>query len=579
MSAGPAGAAGEPVPGPGSIEEVARGLGLLPGELEPWGRGVAKLDAAAVLARAPARGRLVLVTALTPTRQGEGKTTVALGLAQGLRRRGARACAALRQPSLGPLFGSKGGGGGGGRSQVVPRDRFELHLTGDAHAVEAAHNLAAAMLEERLRRGGPPALDPASVAWPRVLDVCDRALRRATVGLGPGSGPAREATWHITAASEVMAVLALARDAADLRARLGRIVVARGPGAPGAGDGPEVTLEDLRAAGAMAALLADALRPNLLQTGEGAPVLAHAGPFANVAHGCSSVLADRVGLALADWVVTEAGFGAELGAEKFFDIVCRQAGLGAAAAVVVATVRALEAHGRAGPGAPGDDAAGRREAVRRGLPNLVRQVENVRRFGVPVVVALNAFEGDPPGALAEVAAAAAAAGAAATAPCDPFGGGGAGCLALAEAVQAAAAPPPPPGEGLAGGPAPRLLYPDDLPLAAKLEAVAGAMYGATGLDLAPEAAAALADLERRGHGRLAVCVAKSHRTLGHDPAQGPVPAAPWRLPVRAVWLRAGAGFVTAVAGALELMPGLPARPRAEAIDVDAAGRVVGLESA
>lgn len=538
------------------IEDVARDLGLEPGEVEPWGRGVAKVDPRPVLERAPGRGRLVLVTAITPTTHGEGKTTVLLGLVQALRRLGARACGAVRQPTLGPVFGLKGGGNGGGRSQVVPRDRFDLHLTGDSHAVQAAHNLAAAFLDEHLHRGGPLAIDPATVSWPRALDLCDRALRRTVVGLGPAAGPPREAPWVITAASEVMAVLALARDAADLRARLGRIVVARRRRDAGGG---EVTLEDLRVAGAMAALLRDAARPNLLQTAEGAPVLAHAGPFANVAHGCSSVLADRVGLALADWVITEAGFGADLGAEKFFDIVCRQAGLGCAAAVVVATARALEAHGAA----PGLSQA---DAVRRGAANLAHHVAAVRRFGVPVVVAVNAFAGDRREVLDLVAEAGLAAGAFAAVPCRPFDEGGAGCEELARALLAA---------GEAGPVTPAFLYADDLPLARKLEAIATAMYGADGVDLAPAAARAVARLERDGHGGLQPCVAKTPLSLGHDPTWGGLPR-PFRLPIREVLLQAGAGLVTAVAGDLSLMPGLPARPRGEAVDVDEDGTITGL---
>jgi formate--tetrahydrofolate ligase len=541
---------------PAPIEAVAAELGLAPGEVEPWGRGVAKVDAERVLARAPGRGRLVLVTAITPTAHGEGKTTVLLGLVQALRRLGARPLAAVRQPTLGPVFGLKGGGNGGGASQVVPRDRFDLHLTGDSHAVQAAHNLAAAFLDEQLHRGGPLAIDPATVTWPRVLDLCDRALRGTVVGLGPAAGPPRQVAWHITAASEVMAVLALARDLSDLRARLGRIVVARRRRDAGGG---EVTLEALRVAGPMAALLRDAARPNLLQTTEGAPVLAHAGPFANVAHGCSSVLADRVGLALADWVVTEAGFGAELGAEKFFDITCRQAGFSCACAVVVATVRALVAHGRSGGAA--DEAT----ALRLGAANLARQVQNVRRFGVPVVVAVNAFEGDQPGALAAVVEAGLEAGAVAAAPCWPFSRGGAGCEELARDVLEAGARPV----------APALLYPDDRPLLAKLEAIATAMYGAEGVDLEPAAARALERLEADGHGRLQVCVAKTHLALGHDPARGGWPT-PSRLPVRELLLRAGAGFVTAVAGEVSLMPALPARPRGEGIDLGPDGEIQGL---
>ncbi len=538
------------------IGDIAEQLGLLSSEIEPHGAHVAKIGPAAAkrLAALP-EGRLVLVTAVTPTPAGEGKTTTAIGLADALRRLGTRAALTLRQPSLGPVFGLKGGGSGGGHAQVVPAEALNLHLTGDSHAVTSAHNLAAAMVDNHLNHGNPLGIEPGSISWPRAVDMNDRTLRQTVVGLGGRTnGPVRQAEWVITAASEVMAVLALANDLQDLRKRLGRIVAARRR------DGAPVTLEELRAAGAMAAVLVEAMKPNLMQTLEGSPVLVHAGPFGNVAQGTSSVVADRLALRLAEIVVTEAGFGADLGAEKFFDIKCRQSGLEPAAAVLVATVRALRQHG--GGRACGEDI----EAVRRGCENLRHQIQVVRAFGVPVVVALNAFPDDDHADLAVVREAALAGGARAAEVTTHFAEGGAGALALARAVLAAASE---------GSPRFHLLYPDEMPLALKIETVATAIYGADGVELSRPAAEQIAEIESLGQGRLPICVAKTHLSLSHDPQLGPNPRG-WRLPVREVRLAAGAGFVTAVAGDMQLMPGLPAHPAAEQIDVDAAGRVVGL---
>jgi formate--tetrahydrofolate ligase len=549
------------------LAEVAAGLGLRPEEVEPWGRHAAKVDLAAIrrLAAAP-EGRLVAVTAVTPTPAGEGKTTTAVGLVDALRRAGTRAVLTVRQPSLGPVFGRKGGGNGGGRAQVVPMEVFDLHLTGDFHAVAAAHNLAAAMLDNHLNHGNPLGIEPGSVAWPRVVDASDRPLRDAVIGLGGrGNGPVREAEWVITAASEVMAVLSLSEDLADLRGRLGRIVVARDR------QGRPVTLERLRAAGAMTALLVDAVKPNLMQTLEGSPVLVHTGPFGNIAQGTSSVIADRLGLRCAELVVTEAGFGADLGAEKLFDLKCRQSGLRPSAAVVVATVRALRAHGGAGRGLSGRAldaalAAPDPAAVRRGTENLRLQVENVLAFGVPAVVALNAHPGDAPEEVAAAREAALAAGAREAVVARPYAEGGAGAGELARAVLAAAA----------GGPGGfRLLYPDELPLPEKIEAVARRVYRADGVELSRGAAAQLEDLAALGHGRLPVCVAKTPFSLSHDPLLGPNPRG-FRLPVREVRLHAGAGYVAAWTGETVLMPGLPERPAAEDVDVGPDGRIVGL---
>jgi len=539
------------------IAAVAEELGLLPAEIEPYGNHVAKVapEAGARLAGRP-DGKLVLVTAVTPTPQGEGKTTAVVGLVDALRRLGTRAVATLRQPSLGPVFGLKGGAGGGGRAQVVPVESLNLHLTLEFYAPTAAHNLAAALVDNHLNRGNALGIEPGSVAFPRALDVNDRALRDVVVGLGGrANGPVRETGFVITAASEVMAVLSLARDLSDLRRRLGRIV------AGWRADGSPVTLEELRAAGAMAVLLRDAMKPNLLQTLEGSPALVHTGPFGNVSQGTSSVAADLMALKLADLVVTEAGFAADLGAEKFFDIKCRQSGLWPAAAVMVATVRALKRHGGAEGPAEREDVG----AVVRGAENLARHLGIVRAFGVPVVVAVNVFPSDAPAELAAVLEAARAGGAAAV-TATHYAHGSAGALELGRAVLEAARE---------GPPAPRYLYPEEMPLAAKIEILATRVYGAGAVEHSHAASAQLADLERLGFGRLPICMAKTHLSLSHDPRLGPHPRG-FRFPVREARLSAGAGFVTALAGEMQLMPGLPARPAAEVIDLDAEGRVVGL---
>jgi len=538
------------------IQQIGAELGLLPGELEPYGRHAAKIGREAWIRLAPApEGKLVLVTAITPTPAGEGKTTTAVGLVDGLRRLGAHAALTLRQPSLGPVFGMKGGGGGGGHAQVAPNEVLNLHLTGDIHAVAAAHNLGAAMLDNHLARGNALGVAPETIRWPRTLDMNDRVLRQVRIGRGgKEDGPERDGEFIITAASEVMAVLALSADLADLRARLARIVVARRSG------GAPVTLGDLRAAGAMAALLVDAVKPNLMQTLEGSPVLVHAGPFGNVAHGNSSIIADRLALRLADLVVTEAGFASDLGGEKFFDIKCRVGGLRPSAAVLVATVRALRCHG--GGDVKTTDAA----AVRRGCANLVRHLEILRTFGVPAVVALNAFPTDTEAERAAVREAALGAGARAFAVSSHYSDGGAGALDLAREVRAAAAE---------GAPRFAFLYRDDATLQEKVEAIATRVYGASGVDWARSAAEDVAELERLGFGRLPVCMAKTHLSVSHDPALGPNPTG-FRLPVREVRLAAGAGFVTVLNGAIRLMPGLPTRPSAEDIDVDAEGNITGL---
>ena len=553
---------------PRPIFDVARDLGLAEDEIELYGPTKAKvrLEAITRLEATNPRGRYVVVTAITPTPLGEGKTTTTVGLAQGLRRIGRRAAVAIRQPSLGPVFGIKGGAAGGGYSQVIPMEDFNLHLTGDNHAIGAAHNLAAAFLDNHLHHGNRLGIDAASIGWPRVVDISDRAIRRAVIGLGGReNGPPRETEWQITVASEVMAVLALARDLQDLRVRLGRMVLAFGL------DGQAITAEDLRVAGAMTVLLRDALKPNLLQTLEGGPAFVHAGPFANIAHGNNSVLADRLALATNEIVCTEAGFGADMGAEKFFDIKCRQSGLRPDAAVIVATIRALKMHGGVGrivAGKPLDPALAVEnvDAVRAGGANLAKQLENVAAFNVPAVVAINAFPTDSPAEIEAVRDVARAAGARDAVVARHFTEGGAGATDLAEAVWAAASD---------GAPDFRLLYPDDASLTEKIETIAVRIYGATGVDVLPAAARALARFEEAGYRRLPVCMAKTQYSLSHDPSLLGRPTG-FRVPIRDVRLSAGAGFVTPLLGEMRTMPGLPSRPGGENIDIDADGNIVGL---
>ena len=557
---------------PRPILEVARELGLHDHEVELYGPAKAKvrLEGIERLEReagtAGRRGKYVVVTAITPTPLGEGKTTTTVGLVQGLNRIGHRAAVSIRQPSLGPVFGIKGGAAGGGWSQVIPMEDFNLHLTGDNHAVGAAHNLAAAFLDNSIAHGNPLGVDPLSILWPRVVDISDRAIRHAVVGLGGHeNGYPREAEWQITVASEVMAVLALATDLHDLRARLGRIVLAS------TFDGRPVTTEDLGVAGSMTVLLRDAIKPNLLQTLEGGPAFVHCGPFANIAHGNSSILADRLALATCDIVCTEAGFGADLGAEKFFDIKCRASGLRPDAAVLVATVRALKMHGGVGrvvAGRPLDPAltAEDVEGVRRGCANLAAQIEVVRLYGVPVVVAINSYPTDTPAEVEAIREAAMAAGARGVAVADHFARGGAGAETLAREVWDAA---------VEGAPDFRFLYPDELTLREKIETIAVRVYGASGVDELPAATRALDSYEALGFGGLPVCMAKTHLSLSHDPARKGRPSG-FRVPIREVRLSAGAGFVTPLLGEMRTMPGLPSHPAGEKIDIDENGEIVGL---
>jgi len=547
------------------ITEIARELGLADDEIELYGTYKAKVSPLAYERRASQPdGREIVVTAITPTPLGEGKTTTTVGLAQGLNRIGVRAAATLRQPSLGPVFGLKGGAAGGGYSQVLPMEEINIHFTGDIHAVGAAHNLAAAFLDNHLLRSNDLGIDKSTIRWPRVLDMNDRALRRVEIGLGEKSD-VRESEWHITAASEIMAILALASDLRDLRSRLGRVIVAEDYG------GAPVTLEQLKVAGAMTVLLREALKPNLVQTVDGGPAFIHAGPFANIAHGNSSVVADRVALKLVDAVVTEAGFGADMGFQKFVDIKCRLSGLRPAAAVIVATIRALKMHGGVGhvvAGKPLDPALEEENpgGVERGCANLIQHIQIVRGYGLPAVVAINAFPTDKPSEIAVIERIALAAGADAAVVSDHFVNGGAGAEDLARAVWSAAQH---------GAPDFRFLSREDASLEERIERIATRVYGADGVDFAGEARKQLHEFERLGHGHMPICMAKTQLSLSHDPALKGRPSG-FRVPIRDARLFAGAGFVTAYCGEMLMMPGLPSHPSGEMVDINEDGDTVGL---
>jgi formate--tetrahydrofolate ligase len=553
---------------PRPIVDVAHELGIRDDELELYGPTKAKvtLDAITRLEAERPRGRYVVVTAITPTPLGEGKSTTTVGLAQGLNRIGHRAAVNIRQPSLGPVFGIKGGAAGGGYSQVIPMEDFNLHLTGDVHAIGAAHNLAGAFIDNSLHHKNPLGIDPHRVLWPRVLDISDRALRHVVIGLGGREdGVPRETDFVITVGSEVMAILALAADLADLRARLARVVLAT------TADGAPVTAEDLGVAGAMTVLLRDAIKPNLLQTLEGGPAFVHAGPFANIAHGNNSIIADRLALVTNDVVCTEAGFGADMGAEKFFDIKCRASGLVPDAAVVVATVRALKMHGGVGrivAGKPLDPVLLEENvaAVEAGAANLAKQVENVRLFGIPAVVAINAFPGDTPAEVEAIRSVALAAGARDAVVATHFVDGGAGATDLAEAVWSAT-------EDADRSFA--LLYPDDLSLEDKIEAIVTKVYGGDGVEYLPAARKSVQQYEAMGYGKLPICMAKTQYSLSHDATLKGRPTG-FVVPIREVRLSAGAGFVTPLCGEMRTMPGLPSKPGGANIDIDADGNVVGL---
>ena len=548
------------------VSQVAEEAGLLSDEVELYGRYKAKvsLDALERLKDNPS-GKLVVVTGITPTPLGEGKTVTTIGLTQGLGRLGERVVECLREPSMGPVFGIKGGGTGGGYSQVVPMEDINLHFTGDIHAVGAAHNLLAAMIDASLLHGNSLGIDALSVRWPRVLDVNDRALRDVVVGLGGrANGRPRETGFDITAASEVMAILGLSTSLKDMRARLGRIVIGY------TGDGTPVTADDLQAGGAMAVILKDAIRPNLVQTLEGQPCLVHAGPFANIAQGNNSVLADMIALKLADYVVTEAGFGADCGLEKFMDIISRQTGLRPDCVVVTCTVRALKMHGGlgrvvAGRPLPPELREENLPALEKGSANMKWAVGIALRFGVPVVVAINRFDADTDAEIALLKEKALEAGAVSCAPSTAHARGGVGAVELAELVK----------DACAGPKEFRLLYEDAASIKDKIHMLATSIYNADGVSYEPEAERQIRRYEDLGWGDLPLCLAKTHLSLSHNPAWKGVPGN-YVFPIRDVRASIGAGFLYPIAGDMSTMPGLPKRSAAQRIDIDSEGVTVGL---
>jgi formate--tetrahydrofolate ligase len=549
-----------------ALPEIADGMGIGEHLLEPYGDSVAKIKLEAIeeLEDRPL-AKYVVVSAITPTPLGEGKTTTTVGLGQAFKHIGKRATVAVRQPAMGPTFGIKGGAAGGGYSQVVPMEMLNLHLTGDTHAVTAAHNLLAAMLDNHVHQNDDFFhIDRHSVTWRRVLDVNDRSLRNIITGLGSrADGVPREASFDITAASEVMAILALATSLRDLRERLGRIVIGSTT------DGKPVTAEALEAAGAMAVILKEAIKPNLMQTLENTPVLVHAGPFGNIATGNSSIVADRIGIKGGDFLITEAGFGADMGAERFFNIKCRYSGLKADAAVLVATVRALKAHsGRfkivAGRPLPPELLEENPDDVFAGADNLRKQIENVRLHGVSPVVAINAFPTDHASEHAAIREIAEGMGAR-VAVCNHFTEGGAGAVELAEAVAEATEEPT----------EFRFLYPEEASLREKIETIATKVYGADGVAYDMKASQQLDSYEKNGFGRLPVCMAKTHLSISSDPTLLGAPKG-WTLPVREVRASVGAGFIYPLCGEMRTMPGLSATPAATRIDIDDGGEVVGL---
>jgi formate--tetrahydrofolate ligase len=538
------------------IGDVAAELGLGPDEILPYGRHKAKIGPEAVAKRTP-RGRLVLVTGINPTPAGEGKSTVTVGVTQALRRLGKKAIVTIREPSLGPVFGVKGGAAGGGYAQVVPMDEINLHFTGDFHAVTSAHNLLAAMLDNHMHHGNALGLDPRRILWPRTMDMNDRALRSMVISLGGiNAGPVREDRFVIVPGSEIMAILCLATDLQDLEQRIGRIIVGL------TRERKPVTAAELKAAGAMTLLLKDAMLPNLVQTLEGGPALIHGGPFGNIAHGCNSIVATRLGLSLADICLTEAGFGADLGAEKFFDIKCRFGGLNPEAAVVVATVRALKMHGgvkKENLGKP--DVA----ALERGMVNLEAHVQNVQKFGVPPIVALNRFTSDSKEELDTVLAACKRWGARA-ALSDVWAKGGEGGDAVANEVLAVLA------EGKSRF---HPLYDTNLPIKQKIEKIATEIYGADGVNFSATAEKSIAQWQSAGLGATPVCMAKTQYSFSDDPTKLGRPTG-YKIAVRDVYPSAGAGFVVALAGEIMTMPGLSKIPAAEGIRVLPDGTIEGL---
>jgi formate--tetrahydrofolate ligase len=532
------------------ITEIAEAAGLLPDEIEPYGRYKAKIDLG-VLDRLAGRddAKLINVTAITPTKAGEGKTTTAVSLTQGLGYIGRSPVLCLREASLGPVFGIKGGAAGAGYTQVVPMEDMNLHFTGDIHAIGAANNLLAAMLDASILHGNKLGIDALSISWRRCIDINDRALRDTVIGLGGrANGYTRQTGFDITAASEVMAIVAVASDLHDLRRRLGEITVAR------TFEGEPVTAEQLRAAGAMTVLLKETIKPNLVQTLEGQPALIHCGPFANIAHGNNSLVADRVALKLGDFVVTESGFGSDMGMEKFFDIVCRAGGLRPSATVLVATVKALKHHG--------GDPDGGIEAMEAGIPNLAR---HLREFGINPVVAVNRFPGDTDEEVERLRELALEHGAFAAELNEGYSQGGAGGAALAEAVVAAADAPS----------SFDFVYPLDAPIADKIEAIAKRVYGADGIFLLKTAKDKIAQFEGTGIDKLPICMAKTHLSLSHDVSLKNAPTG-FTVTVRDLRAYTGAGWIVALCGDMQTMPGYGANPAAVNVDIDAEGRTVGL---
>ncbi len=540
------------------ITQVAQAAGILPNELEPFGSYRAKISLG-ILERLKDRpdGKLVITTAITPTKAGEGKTTTSVSLTQGLGKIGKSVMLCLREPSMGPVWGIKGGGNGGGFAQIVPMEEINLHFNGDFHAVQAAHNLLAAALDASIYHANTLNIDPMSITWPRTLDVNDRELRNTVVGLGGKvHGVPRENQFVIVAASEIMAIFALASDLADLRARMGKIVVASTYA------GKPVTAQDLKVAGAMTVIMKDALKPNLVQTLEGQPVVVHAGPFGNIAHANNSIIGDRVALKLADYVVTEAGFASDLGFQKFCDIVCRVGGLKASAAVLVTTIRATKSHGGV---AFNDLEAEDLVALKRGMENLSAHIEIVKAYGLPCVVSINNFPSDTEAEMELIEELATQAGAETVVVNRAFARGGDGAIELANAVVEACEKPNTFDQ----------LTPQDATLKQQIEAIATRVYGADGVDYLPQAEKDLARMDELGFGTLPVCMAKTHLSLSHDPLLLNRPTG-FRLPVRGAVPSAGAGFVVVLCGDMQRMPGLGKTPNFMGVDIDESGRTVGL---
>lgn len=547
------------------IIEIGEALGISPEFIEPYGRYKAKISLEALKTPTNKNGKYILVTAITPTPLGEGKTVTTIGLSMALNKLGKKAVAAVRQPSMGPVFGIKGGAAGGGYAQIVPMEEFNLHLTGDVHAVSIAHNLLAAFIDNHLFHGNQLNIDQFSITWPRVVDISDRCLRNVIIGLGTRmDGIPRQSRFDIAVASEVMAILALARDIFDLRKMCGRIVIGA------TRDNKPVTAEDLQCAGAMTVILKEAIKPNLMQTLENTPCLIHAGPFGNIAHGNSSLIADYVGLKYCDYVVTEAGFGADMGAEKFVNIKCRASGLKPDAAVLVCSIRALKMHSGkyrvvAGKPLPKELLEENLVALVQGLPNLIKQIENVKIYGIPVVVAINRFPTDTEREIELVKKEAMQYGVVDVVVSEVFAKGSEGGLELAEAVIKAAEQPF----------QFKFLYPDEYSIADKIRTIATKIYGAVDVEILPQARKDIERFVQWGFGNLPVCMAKTHLSISHDPNLKGKPEN-FSVPVREIRLSSGAGFVYALCGDMVTMPGLPSQPGGTRVDIDENGNIVGL---